>query len=238
MAELTYSVDKTCGVCEKEFQVTKVRSRIVKLNQDTDFCTYYQDINPYYYTVWVCPHCGYAAQESHFPQISSASKDKIAKFLSGKEVRINLCGPRTRIQAITAYKLAIYFAEMEGLSQSEMAGLYLRLGWLYREGQQTEEEQQALAKAAEHFEQALYKERFPISGMSETAITYIIGELLRRTGKYEQSLLYFSKVVASPQAKLEKKILDMARDAWREAREAKNQGQNVNNNIFEAIPAE
>jgi len=223
MTELLYNVDKTCSICEKEFQATKVRTRIIKLKQDNDFCTYYQDVNPYYYTVWVCPHCGYAAQESHFSQVSSANKDKISRFLAGKEVKINLSGSRTRSQAVTAYKLAIYFAEMEGLALSEVAGLYLRLGWLYREGEQVEEERLALAKAADYFEKALFKERLPIGGMSEVAITYLIGELLRRTNRYEQALLYFSKVVSSPQAKMERRILDMARDAWHEARESKNQ---------------
>lgn len=228
MTEFLYTVEKSCSVCQKDFQVTKVRTRIIKTKQDTDFCTYYQDVNPYYYTVWVCPNCGYAAQDSHFPLIVSDNRDKIAGFLAGREVKVNLSGPRTRDQAITAYKLAVYFAEMEGLARSEVAGLYLRLGWLYREGEQQEEEKLALVKAAECFEQALFKERLPIVGMSEVAITYLVGELLRRTGRHEQALLYFSKVVSSPQAKLEKRILDMAREAWREAREAKNQTSQEN----------
>ncbi|MDD4600150.1 MAG: DUF2225 domain-containing protein [Negativicutes bacterium] len=222
MADHLYTVNKACSVCGMDFPVTRVRMRLVKERQDTDFCTYYKDINPYYYTIWVCPHCGYAAQDSHFPNISPANIDKVAKFLAGREVNINLGGERTREQAIAAYKLAIFFADMEGLAASEIAGLYLRLAWLFREGEFDNEEQAALSKAAGYFEQALFKERLPIAGMSEVSITYLVGELLRRTGRAEEGLRYFSKVVASPQAKMEKRILDMARDAWQEARATRN----------------
>lgn len=218
MNDLLFTVEKTCDICNKEFEVTKVRSRLVKVSQDTDFCSYYKNVNPYYYSIWVCPHCGYAAQDSHFGEVTAANVEKIAKFLAQKEVNINLSGPRTREQAITAYKLAIFFAGMEELAASKIAGLYLRLAWLFREGKQEADEQLALTKAAEYYDQALSKERLPIDGMTETALTYLIGELLRRTGKQEQSLQYFSKVVAMPQAKLEKRILDMARDAWHEVR--------------------
>lgn len=222
MADILYNVDKTCSVCNKDFPVTKVRSRIVKIKQDTDFCTYYKDVNPYYYTVWVCPHCGYAAQDEHFPKILPANITKVANFLAGRTVNINLSGKRSREQAIAAYKLAIFFAEMENLAASEIGGLYLRLGWVFREGEMVEEEQRALSKAAEYFEQALFRERLPIAGMSEVGLTYLIGELLRRVGRREDALRYFSKVVSNPQAKLEKRILTMARDAWHEAREANN----------------
>lgn len=223
MADILYTVDKTCEICNKDFAVTRVRTRLVKIKQDTDFCTYYKDVNPYYYTVWVCPHCGYAAQDSHFSAILPANVDKVSKFLAGREVNINLGGVRTREQAIAAYKLAIFFSEMENLAASDIAGLYLRLGWLFREGEMVSEEKTALAKAADNFEQALSKERLPIAGMSEVSLTYLIGELLRRTDQSPQALPYFSKVVSNPQAKMEKRILDMARDAWHEARKAKNQ---------------
>ncbi|MPN01960.1 hypothetical protein SDC9_149173 [bioreactor metagenome] len=224
MADILYTVDKNCSVCNKGFPVTKVRTRIVKIKQDTDFCTYYKDVNPYYYTVWVCPHCGYAAQDNHFPNITSANIAKVSEFLAAREVNINLSGVRTRDQAVAAYKLAIFFSEMESVTASEIAGLYLRLGWLFREGEMVAEETLALAKAAQYFDQALSKERLPIAGMSEVSLMYLVGELLRRVGRNEEALRYFSKVVSNPQAKMEKRILDMARDAWHESREANNSG--------------
>lgn len=221
MADVIYTTDKPCIICEKDFPVTKVRSRLVMIKQDTDFCTYYKDINPYYYTIWVCPHCGFAAQDTDFERMAAASLEKIGKFLASRTVNVNYSGVRNREQAIATYKLALFYADMGMPSASKMAGLYLRLGWLYREGGQQEEEMRALAKAAEYYDKALTTERMPIGGMSELAVIYLVGELLRRTGEVEQSLLYFNKIISSPQAKMEKRVMDLAREAWHEARAAR-----------------
>ena len=218
MVDALYTVEKKCSICENSFSVTKVRSRLMMIKQDTDFCTYYKEVNPYYYSVWVCPHCGYAAQDDHFNAVQDVNAAKISKFLANREVNIDLSGHRTKEQAINAYKLAIFFADMESLPNSRMAGLYLRLGWIFRESEMEEEERTALVKACEHYEQALYSERLPIGHMTEVSLTYLVGELLRRTGKFEQALKFFSKVVSMPQAKMERRILDMARDAWQETK--------------------
>lgn len=218
MAEPTYSVEKTCPICEQNFTVTRTRGRQVMDKQDSDFCAHYKDINPYYYTVWVCSYCGYAADDSSFEDVSVAAKDKIAKFLAAREVNVNFSGQRTREQAIATYKLAIFFADLIAVPASRSAELYLKLGWLYREGEQVEEEKNALAKACEYYEQALMRERLPIGSLSEAAVTYLIGELARRGGQNEKALLYLGKVVGNPAAKLEPRVFNMARDAWHEAR--------------------
>ena len=63
MADPLYQVEKTCPICEKKFKLTKTRGQAVSVSTDTDFCTRFADLNPYYYTIWVCPHCGFAAHE-------------------------------------------------------------------------------------------------------------------------------------------------------------------------------
>lgn len=219
MADALYEAERTCPVCENAFNVTKVRSRLITVKQDSDFCMHYRDVNPYYYSVWVCPHCGYAAQEAEFSALTGTAVELIKKFLAGRAVSVDFGGVRTREQAIATFKLAIFFAGLIKLSNSKLAGLYLRLGWLYREGEQPEEERLALLKAAELYDLAMTKERFPIGGMSELNLMYLVGELLRRTGQAEKSLMYFNRVVSNPQAKMEKRLMDMAREAWHEARE-------------------
>lgn len=223
MAEPTYSVEKECPVCQQKISVTKTRGRQILDSQDSDFCAHFRDINPYYYSVWVCSHCGYAATDTYFEELSVAAKDKIAKFLAGRQVNVNFSGERTREQAIATYKLAIFFADLVAAPASRIAELYLRLGWMYREGNEADDEKAALAKACEYYEQALMRERLPIGNLSEAAVGYLIGELARRCGDIEKALLYIGKVVGSPTAKLEPKVYKMARDAWHEARAARDQ---------------
>ncbi len=224
MVDAMYTVEKECVICRNKFNVTKVRSRLNMIKQESDFCTYYKEVNPYYYTIWVCPHCGYAARDSDYSEMPPAHSEVINTFLEGKDVRVDLCGQRTREQAITSYKLAIYYADMTGSKSSKLAGMYLRLGWLYREGGQADEEQMALSKAADYYDLALCKERLPVDNLSEVGLTYLIGELFRRTGKLEQALLYLGKAVSNKQARMEPRILAMARDAWHDARQARDQG--------------
>lgn len=206
-------------MCDKEITVTRVRNRLAMLKQDSDFCTYYKDMNPYYYSIWVCPHCGYAAQDSYFEE-TPAAFGVIKDFLAGRTVKANFCGERTRDTAIATYKLAIFFAEMAGALPSRLAGLYLKLAWLYREAGQSEEAAM-LDKAREYYEQAFLKEKTPIGNMTEVTLEYLIGELLRRTGRLPEALSYLGKVVGNPRAREEKRILEMARDAWNLARDAK-----------------
>lgn len=221
MASPLYQIEKVCPVCEKKFNVTKVRGQTVAATVDTDFCTHFKGINPYYYAIWVCPNCGYAAHEDRFLGVLDGPKQQLKAFLASRTVNIDYTGERTWEQAVNAHKLALYYADMVGLSSSHLASLALRLAWLYREKEKSEEEQPALARAIEYYKQAYAKERFPIGNLTEVTVTFIIGELLRRVGQHEEALSYFSKVVSHPQAKNERRIFELARNAWQEARAAR-----------------
>lgn len=224
MVDVLYTAEKRCTMCDKMFTVTRVRNRLAMLKQDSDFCTHYKDINPYYYSVWVCPHCGYAAQDTYFEE-TPAAFGVIKQFLADRTVNINFGGQRTRQDAITTYKLGIFFADMAGSLPSRLAGLYLKLAWLHREAGQTAEETAMLDKAREYYEQAFLKEKTPIGSMTQLTLEYLIGELFRRTNRLPEALNYLAKVVGNPRAKQEKRILDMARESWTLARDAKKQAE-------------
>lgn len=221
--EPVYTSEKTCPICEKAFSATIARSRLTMISQDSDFCTYYKELNPNYYAVWVCPHCGYAALDTYFAELSVAAQEKIRTFLKSREVNVNFGGMRTREQAISTYKLAIFYADLVNSLNSRLGALYLRLAWLYREGKLEAEELAALEKSRAYYEQALLKERTPIGNMSQITLEYLIGELFRRTGKLDLALSYLGKVAGNPLAKSEYRIWKMAREAWQQCREAKKQ---------------
>ncbi|MBP2650933.1 MAG: hypothetical protein H6Q74_1758 [Firmicutes bacterium] len=224
MVDILYEATKKCGVCDGAVKVTKVRSRLSLIKQDSDFCTYYKEVNPNYYAVFVCPNCGYAAQDTYFEDAPLGIQD-IKKFLDSRTVNVNYSGNRTLEQALSTYKLAIFFAEMISALPSRLGGLYLKLAWLFRENEQDNEELMALEKAQQCYEQAFLREKMPIGGMSQLTVEYLCGELLRRIGRFEEALTYLGKVVANPQAKLEKRIYDMARESWNLARQAQKEQQ-------------
>ena len=222
MASPLYQVEKTCPICEKAFTVTKTRGQMIPVKTDTDFCTHYNDLNPYYYAIWLCPHCGFAAHEDRFFTLLEPQREKMKQFLSGRQVNLDFSGDRTWDQAVTSHKLAIHYANMVALPASHVASLTLRLAWLYREKEMVAEEQDMLQKAIDAYKAAFLKEKMPIGGnLSEVTLTYLIGELLRRVGNLDEALSYLGRVVGNPQAKNEKRILDLAREAWHAARDAK-----------------
>jgi uncharacterized protein (DUF2225 family) len=221
MASPLYQVEKTCPICEKAFKLTKTRGQSIPVKTDTDFCTHYNDINPYYYAIWVCPHCGFAAHEDRFFTLLEPQREKLKQFLAGRQVNLDFGGERTWEQAVTSHKLAIHYANLISLPASHIASLELRLAWLYREKEMATEEQDMLSKAVEAYKAAFLKEKMPIGNLTEVTLTYLIGELLRRTGNIEEALTYLGRVVSNPQAKNEKRMLDMAREAWHVAREMK-----------------
>ncbi|MCM3094077.1 DUF2225 domain-containing protein [Cytobacillus sp. AMY 15.2] len=74
-----------------------------------------------------------------------------------------------------------------------MAGLHVRLAWLFRIMQNNDQEQRFLKLALKKYFESLMSDDFRGSSMSETRIYYLIGELSRRTRQSEQALKYFSK---------------------------------------------
>ena len=221
MDKVLYEAEKTCPLCGKRFQVTRVKSRLTMTSQDSDFCTYYKEVNPNYYSIWYCLHCGYAAQDTYFEEFPPFA-EKIKTFLAKRKISVRFDGMRTREQAIATYKLAIYFAEMGLVLSSRIASLYLKLAWLYREGMQTEEELAMLEKARCYYEQAYMREKLPIGNISELTMEYLLGELLRRTGKLDEAIGYLGQVISNPGIKNEKRIRELARQAWHQAKEDKN----------------
>ncbi len=222
MNDLLYTVNKQCPLCQKMFTVTKVRNKLQMVKQDSDFCTTYQELNPYYYTVWVCNHCGYAAQDTYFADLPPAAQ-QVKNFLKDKKVNVNFSGPRTSEQAIDTIKLAIYFGGLGQIQASRLGGLYIKLAWLYREKQDQESEHKALKMAQRYYEEALEKENFPIGNMSQYTLEYLMADLMNRTGDTEEATRRLSRIVNNHQARLEKRIFEMAKELWYQIRQQNNE---------------
>ena len=102
MAEYTYTVEKTCPICGEKTHVTKMKARLITLSTDEDFCVHYKDVNPYLYRVWLCEHCGFAADEKQFAEgaINPHDKAKIKDLLAGRKINLPYTEERTADEAI------------------------------------------------------------------------------------------------------------------------------------------
>jgi uncharacterized protein (DUF2225 family) len=222
-----------CPHCEGVFSTTRVKSSVpVTLKRDADFCTYFKhpETNPILYTVQVCPTCGFSYTDQFRTEFTRREKKLIEEQIVAKWTPKMLGGRRSPVEAMVTYKLAIFSASLTNQCHSVVAGLLLRLAWLYRYEGNQEEERRFLELALNEYEQSYIHSDYEVGDkeMSEVKVLYLIGELARRLGELDKAVRYFSRVAELKNKTMEQGIIRLARDQWQlalqEHREKTNRG--------------
>ena len=222
MSDKTFVVKKTCPICQDETRVVKVRSRLPVLKRDEDGCVHYEDFNPYFYTVWTCEHCGFAADEKTF---TTKMPDRHLKILRGELLKnkfgVDFVEERTLDDAVFAFKLAIsYVEQVEGkfFTQAKYAH---QLAWVYRDVPDEDNERKYLEQAARLYDASLAKETYPIEGLSDSGATYLIGAIYWRLGEAEKCGVYLSRLMKDDGLRSrDPRLYDKVRDMWGDVRSA------------------
>ena len=219
MNENLYNKEIVCPVCQKKFKVTKVKARACLVDKrDSDFCVHYKDINPMFYDAWVCENCGYAAQADKFEDISPKDANKLLAKIGSRWTKRSFSGERDIEAALEAFKLILISHQIIAVKASEMAKVCMRIAWLYR-FKEDEKEMDFLRFAAQYYTQTYEKERFPADKLDESTCAYMIGELNRRIGNYEEAVKWFSRLIGSPDARRNPTLIEAARDQYQLAKE-------------------
>ncbi|HYE09748.1 MAG TPA: DUF2225 domain-containing protein [Patescibacteria group bacterium] len=214
MSEALYEKSIKCPICNNSFSTKRLRASACRVEKrDEDFCTFYKGYNPMHYEVLVCPHCGYAASENSFDNLSTNEKNAIKEILSGKVINRSFCDERTINDALDSFKLALFIAEARSAKDSIIAGLSLKLSWIYRE-MKDEKESDFLQHALKYYKQAYDKEDLPLGNLDEISVQYLIGELSRRLSNLNDAIFWFNKAVSNPERKKNPRIEKMAREQW------------------------
>ncbi len=220
MTRVLYEKEQVCPICHTNFPKMMVRNSMCSVEKrDTDFRVQYRNCNPNWYIIVVCPGCGYAAPKSSFSSVGARDREALEPLLA-ELGPVDLTGKRTLPQAIESFERAIRCSEVRKTRQSVMGGLYLKTAWLYREMGETNKEHQLLHCALAAYQNAYEHERD--LAMSIEDLTYLIGELNRRTKRYEEAVIWFSKVIEMNDAK--PGTIRLAREMWQLAREAYRRG--------------
>lgn len=214
MSQALYPKQMHCPICNNKFDTMKVKSSAcIVTKKDEDFCTYYKDVNPMFYEILVCPYCGYAASEKSFNELTAKETQILKDAFSGRQVERSFCGERNINDALDSFKLALYTANLKSAKSSIIAGLCLKIAWMYRL-MDDDKEQQFLNFALENYRAAFDKESLPIGTFNEISMYYLLGELSRRVDKLDDSVFWFGKAIASPEKRANPRIEKMARDQW------------------------
>lgn len=207
--DVIYDKSYICPVCDLPFVSKCVRTGKVKLeNKDTDLRPIYDFMDPLKYDAIACDKCGYAAVTRYFGKLSTKQakelKEKIGKKFSG----LNTINPvYSYDDAIIRHKLALVSSMVKEAKNSERAYTCLKLSWVLRGKREHlpkndssikavyAEELECVQNAYEGFAKAISKEAFPIAGMDEKTLIYIMADLARRLKKYNDATQLLSRLM-------------------------------------------
>ncbi|AHF06130.1 DUF2225 domain-containing protein [Desulfitobacterium metallireducens] len=211
-----YEKSITCLFCGESFTTKKIRSKFsAAYKTDADFCPHYKDnlYNSLYYHVSVCPSCGFAFNSEFSKDFTSVAKNSIQKNIAEKWQIRDLGSIRDNRTAIETYKLAILSASLKGERHFVIAGLCLRLSWIYRQENQPDDEQRFLNLAIKEYDASYLYSDF-VKSWSALKMLYILGELNRQVGEFKQAISYFTKIVNDPDRNQDRLILNRTREQW------------------------
>ena len=217
----------TCPICDKEFKSRTVKVGKAKLSgSDLDLRPRYEQIDLLKYDIIMCPFCGYTALSRFFkfvtsPQAKNIKKTISATFTPQKETKETY----TYDEALERYKLALANAIVKQTKASEQAHICLKTAWLLRgksehldknlpdyeaqKKQCEEEENEFLHNALEGFITARQLESFPMCGMDEPTVDYLIAVTAMRFEQYDVA----SRLIASiMQSSANPRMKDKTRD--------------------------
>ena len=228
--ESDFLFDKTytCPVCDNEFKSKTVKIGRAKLKgTDMDLRPKYEHIDLLKYDVIACPVCGYAALSRYFKYMTSAQakliKQNISQNYKGKEPKGDTI---TYDEAVERYQLTLANAIVKQARASEKAYICLKSAWLLRgytesldesaadyatkKAELEAQENEYLQNAFDGFLAARQSEPFPMCGMDEQTVDYLISVMAVRFEQYDVASKLISTIIASATAS--PRMKDKARD--------------------------
>ncbi|MGN0151178.1 MAG: DUF2225 domain-containing protein [Wujia sp.] len=209
--EALYDRHFTCPVCDLPFTCKFVRAGKAKLHdKDTDLRPIYEDMDPIKYDVITCDKCGYSALTRYFGKLSTRQMveihNQIGDHFNGIENQLDLY---TYDDAIARYKLALLTTVVKKAKNSERAYTSMKLAWVLRGKRMTlepgdpeikkvyQEEMECISNAYDGYCLAISSESFPIAGMDEYTLQYVMADMARKLKKYNEAARLLANVITA-----------------------------------------
>ena len=226
--DLIYDRSLSCPICNAKFTNKVMKTGKAKLlRTDKDLRPVYEAVDAQKYDVILCPRCGYAAVSRYFSQVTSAQAKLIKEQITQK-VHLHEYKDETYsyVEAIERYKLALANAVVKRAKNSEKAYICLKTAWVLRgyaeqlaitNGAASDQIEEAKAMEESHmrnaykgFLEARQSESYPMCGMDEVTIDYLLAVMCVRFKDFDTAGKLVAKIITSPSANARTK--DKARD--------------------------
>ena len=216
--EPLFNLTATCPACERDFQTSRIRPRYKKaISMDSDFCPHYVDpsLNPDYYVVQVCEHCGCGTTEHALKQWSDWQHEEFNKRVSSQWQPRSYAGERSWKVALETYQLALLTAQTIKESHRVIAGLLHHIAWLYRYQGDEAQEQKYLRFALYAYLSVYERES---QDLNDARLIFITGDLHRRLGEFSEAAKNFAHIIHDHRI-MDAAMIRAAREQWMIMRE-------------------
>ncbi len=230
-AESDFLLEKTvrCTVCDHVFKTKVIKSgRVKRLEPDRDLRPRFQYIDTLKYDITSCPACGYTAMNRFFDHLTPTQMKLIREQISSN------FKPSDKVdhavydydEVVDRYKLSLMNTVVKKGKVSEKAYTCLKIAWLLRgkaeampdntpeekaaKAEVQKEEEGFYQQAFDGFLKAISDEMFPMCGMEQSTVDYILAYMAYHFRKFEIASKFLASVLSSPSAS--RRMKDMALD--------------------------
>lgn len=201
----------TCPVCDLRFTSRSIRAGKIKLvEKDIDLRPIYDFVDPLKYDAITCDKCGYSSLSRYFGKLSTRQmkdiKESVGSNFKGIDNNKEIF---SYDDAIERHKLALICSIVKNAKNGERAYTCLKLAWLIRgkrNGMDAKdpafkelylEEMECIKNAYDGFSLAISREPFPIAGMDENTLKYIMSDMARKLKKYDEAVKLLGSVITA-----------------------------------------
>jgi uncharacterized protein (DUF2225 family) len=229
--EIEFLFDKSyvCAVCDGKFAERTIRANKARLiGVDRDLRPRHEHIDTGKYDVVSCPHCGFTALIRYFVAMTSTATKLIKDNITASFIK-RTATPEvfTYDYAFERYQLCLANTIVKKAKDSEKAYVCLKAGWLLRgmaeELEQAEDadpekikeirsqEQEFIKHAYDGFIAAQSHESFPMCGMDEMTVDYLLASLSITFKQYDMASRMISRILGNTQtpARIKEKARDL-----------------------------
>ena len=196
--------------------------RVKRLEPDFDLRPRFMYIDTLKYDVASCPNCGYTAMNRYFEHLSSVQikliKEKIcANFKPTGEEPAVYDYDKASEKAYTCLKISwLYRGKLEGMDEKDAS--------LEQERRECLEQQEAFYNQAyEGFLKAVSTEMFPMCGMDQTTVDYLLAVMSKHFKRYDTASKCISRILSTSSAskKMKDRAFDLKEEIIREIKTSK-----------------
>lgn len=218
-----------CTVCDKVFKTKMIKNgRVKRMEPDLDLRPRFEGIDTIKYDVASCPYCGYTAMHRYFEHLTGG-QIKLIKETVCSQFQPSILTESASYDydtAIERYKLSLFNTIVKKGKDSEKAYTCLKIAWLLRgkyeeldaqnkeltpEKKTCKEQEEAFYQQAyEGFMKAVSCEMFPICGMDQCTVDYLLAAMSFHFKRYDVASKCISRIQGAASAS--KKMKDRAYD--------------------------